>query len=332
MPSWIRLVGDARAVELFGIKLVGVNADNGGKLLLTLVFILAVYLVGKLLRGVAHVVVPGKGKNERIRFWLKQGVQVFTAVILALGVVSIWFDDPTRLTAAVGMITAGLAFALQRVVTAVAGYTVILRGKTFSVGDRIVMGGVRGDVIELRFTQTVIMEMGQAPGEQSDAPALWVRGRQYTGRIVCVSNALIFDQPIYNYTREFPYIWEEMMIPVKFDSKRDEAERIIQQAADRHTVDIQHLSEEALAEMERRYLMKRADLKPQVYWKLTDNWLELSVRFIVEESGIRTVKDRMSREILSRFDEAGIGIASATFELVGVPKIPITYTAERPIT
>ena len=266
----------------------------------------------------SHVVVPGKGKNERIRFWAKQGIQVLTSIILVLGVVSIWFDDPTRLTAAVGMITAGLAFALQRVVTAIAGYVVILRGKTFSVGDRIVMGGVRGDVIELRFTQTVIMEMGQAPGEQLDAPSIWVRGRQYTGRIVCVSNALVFDQPIYNYTREFPDLWEEMTIPVKFDARRDLAERIIQEAAERHTVEIQEMSEEVLREMERRYFMKRADLKPQVYWKLTDNWLDLSVRFIVEESGIRNVKDRMSREILAKFDEAGIGIASATFELVGV--------------
>ena len=235
MPSWIRLVGDTKAVELFGIRLVGVNADNGGKLLLTLVFILIVFLLGKLLSGLAHAVMPGKGRNERVRFWLKQGIQVFTAVLLVLGVISIWFDDPTRLTAAFGMITAGLAFALQRVVTAVAGYIVILRGKTFSVGDRIVMGGVRGDVIELRFTQTVIMEMGQAPGEQSDAPSIWVRGRQYTGRIVCVSNALVFDQPIYNYTRQFPYLWEEMIIPVKFDSKRDKAEQIIREAADRNT-------------------------------------------------------------------------------------------------
>ena len=46
--------------------------------------------------------------------------------------------------------TAGLAFALQNVVTSFAGYFVILRGKTFNVGDRIVMGGVRGDVIAPR--------------------------------------------------------------------------------------------------------------------------------------------------------------------------------------
>ncbi len=44
-----------------------------------------------------------------------------------------------------------------------AGYMVILRGKTFNVGDRIVMGGVRGDMIALDFMQTTIMEMGQPP-------------------------------------------------------------------------------------------------------------------------------------------------------------------------
>ena len=123
-------------------------------------------------------------------------------VLLLLGLASIWFDDPTRLTTALGLVTAGLAFALQRVVTALAGYVLILRGKTFNVGDRIVMGGVRGDVIALGFIQTTIMEMGQPPPVQNADPAMWVQGRQYTGRIVTVSNAKMFDEPVFNYTRE----------------------------------------------------------------------------------------------------------------------------------
>ena len=63
-------------------------------------------------------------------FWSRQAIHLATGVLLLLGLVSIWFDDPTRLTTALGLITAGLAFALQKVVTAVAGYFVILRGKT----------------------------------------------------------------------------------------------------------------------------------------------------------------------------------------------------------
>lgn len=121
--------------------------------------------------------------------------------------VSIWFDDPTRLATALGLVTAGLAFALQKVVTAVADYFVIMRGNTFNVGDRIVMGGVRGDVIALDFTQTTIMEMGQPPPVQGADPAMWVQSREYTGRVVTVTNARIFDEPVFNCTRDFPYLW-----------------------------------------------------------------------------------------------------------------------------
>lgn len=142
------------------------------------------------------------------------------------------------------------------------------------------MGGVRGDVIALDVTQTTIMEMGQPPPVQHAEPAMWVQSRQYTGRIVTVSNARIFDEPVYNYTREFPYLWEEMSVPIKFDADHDRAEHILLEVAGNRTVSISSLGKEALQEMERRYFMKPADMKPKVYYRLTDNWLELTVRFI----------------------------------------------------
>ena len=224
--------------------------------------------------------------------------------------------------------TAGLAFALQKVVTAVAGYFVILRGRTFNVGDRIVMGGVRGDVIALGFTQTTIMEMGQPPPVQGADPAMWVRSREYTGRIVTVTNAKIFDEPVFNYTRDFPFLWEEMALPIAYAADRDRAERILLEAARRHTVPITQMSEDALREMQRRYVMKpRRDDSRRSTIRLTDNWLELTVRFIAQDHGIRGLKDAMSRDILAALDEAGIGIASATFEIVGLPPLRIERNA-----
>ena len=169
MESVIRLVGPERAVEFLGIRLVGINATNGSKLLFTLAFIAAVLLLGALLRRLTRRVLRERD-DVRAEFWVGQGIKVVTAVLLVLGVFSVWFDDPARLTTALGLVTAGLAFALQKVVTAVAGYFVILRGRTFNVGDRIVMGGVRGDVIAVDFTQTTIMEMGQPPPTQEADP------------------------------------------------------------------------------------------------------------------------------------------------------------------
>ena len=317
-------VGPNKAVELFGVKLVGVNADNGGKLLFTLAFAVLVLLISTALKRIAVIVL--RGHHENYRFWTRQAIQVFSAVLLVVGLASIWFDDPTRLATALGLVTAGLAFALQRVVTAVAGYFVILRGKTFSVGDRIVMGGVRGDVIALTFTQTTIMEMGQPPAVQQADPAMWVRARQYTGRLVTVTNAKIFDEPIYNYTREFPFLWEEIALPISYSSDKLRAEQILLDVARRHSLQSTDLGQEALAEMKRRYFMENVTTEPRVYWRITDNWVELTVRFVTSEHGARDVKDKMSREILQALDEVGIGIASATFEIVGLPTLKIDRT------
>lgn len=322
MNDFIRLVGENRSVELLGIKLVGFNVENGSKLLFTVVFILVLFLLTRALRALAGFVLRGRG-NERIAFWTRQAIHITTAALLLLGILSIWFDDPTRLATALGLVTAGLAFALQKVVTAVAGYFVILRGKNFNVGDRITMGGVRGDVIGLGFIQTTIMEMGQPPPVQGADPAMWVKSREYTGRIVTVSNDKIFDQPVYNYTRDFPYIWEELSLPITYTADRRRAENILLEVATRHTVPISSMSEDALREMQRRYFVKPAEMKPKVYYRLTDNWLELTVRFIVKEHGTRVVKDAMSRDILLALDEAGIGVASATFDIVGLPPLRI---------
>lgn len=320
MGNIIQFVGPDNTVVLFGVRLVGVNFDTGKKLLFSIVFVLGVYLLGKLLRTALSAKTWNK-KTKKIRFWTRQGISITLAVIMVVGLVSLWFDKPATLAGAAGMVTAGLAFALQRVVTSFAGYIVILRGNTFSVGDRIRMAGIRGDVISVKFLQTVIMEMGQ-PGDESDDNS-WVHARQYTGRLVHVSNANIFDKPVYNYSHEFPYIWEEMHLPVPYNADRNKAEQILLDTARKHTADVAKMSEDMLRDLEKRYVMSRSELVPQVFWTLTDNWLEMSLRFIVPTSGIRQIKSDMSRDIIAALDQAGIGIASGTYEVVGMPPLKI---------
>jgi small-conductance mechanosensitive channel len=223
----------------------------------------------------------------------------------------------------VGLIGAGLAFALQKVITSFAGYFVILRGKTFNVGDRITMGGVRGDVIALNFIQTVIMEMGQPPAVQQDDPGMWVHSRQYSGRIVTISNAEIFEQPVYNYTRDFPFIWEEMHLPISYQDDRHKAEEIMLAAVRKHTEDISRLAEPELALLKSRYFIEPDQTQPRAFLRITDNWVELSVRFLCRTHDIRGLKDRISREILSNLEAAKIGIASSTYDIVGLPPVRV---------
>ncbi len=185
------------------------------------------------------------------------------------------------------------------------------------------MGGVRGDVIALSFIQTTIMEMGQPPSVQAAEPAMWVHSRQFTGRIVTVSNSQIFDEPVYNYTRDFPYLWDEIHIPISYQADRKRAEEILLTATKRHALSATKVGDKIMQRLTRLYQIGPLDLDPQVYYRLTDNWIELAVRFVVDAHGVRGVKDAISRDVIADFDAAKIGIASGTYEIVGFPPIEI---------
>ena len=96
-----------------------------------------------------HPVETHEGASERRRFWVRQASKLLAFVVLVAGLMVVWVGDTARFATIAGLLTAGIAVALQRVITAMAAYLIILRGRVFTVGDRITIGGVRGDVVRL---------------------------------------------------------------------------------------------------------------------------------------------------------------------------------------
>ena len=112
-------------------------------LALSLVFVAAVLVSSIDLRAALDRFVGSTTEaNVQTKLWARQAVSLLAAVVLIVGLMSVWFSDPARLATAFGLMSAGLAFALQQLVTSGAGYFVILRGANFTVGDRISLGGV----------------------------------------------------------------------------------------------------------------------------------------------------------------------------------------------
>jgi small-conductance mechanosensitive channel len=299
----------------------------GMKVLFTLALLAIVVALRALVSAALRRAHPASREDEareRRRFWMRQASKVAAVLLVAIGLTLIWFDDPSRFATIAGLVTAGVAVALQRVITAMAAYVVILRGRVFTVGDRITMGGIRGDVVNLGLIQTSVLEMGEPPGANSGEPDVWVNARQYTGRIVNVTNDKIFDTPVYNYTREFPYMWEEMHFPIGYDADRERAESILLGVARRHAAAISEAAAPAIDRLRRRYFVPEdPELAPRVFLRMTDNWLELSLRFLAPVHGVRSLKDAMTRDIYQEFKSANLSIASATFEIVGMPELRI---------
>jgi small-conductance mechanosensitive channel len=133
---------------------------------------------------------------------------------------------------------------------------------------------------------------------------------------VRITNDKIFDSPIYNYTRDFPFVWDEMHIPIHHEGQRQVAERILLEIAHKHTDPIAAEARPAIERLRRKYFLPGdIDTGPQLFYRITDNWIEMSLRFISHEPGVRGLKDAMFREILARFAEANVAIASTSTEI-----------------
>ena len=248
-------------MTLFHVRLLGVNAANGEKLLLSAAVVGGVLLIRYLIVWIVRLV-TGEQPNERVAFWTRQGASLIATIVGAVVLISIWFEDTTRLTTAVGLIGAGLAFALQKVVTAFAGYLVILRGKTFTVGDRITMGGVRGDVISLGFLQTRIMEMGEPPAAQSDSDKiLGARAAIYRARRHRDERQSVRRADLQLHAR-IPVHLGRNQDPIGYKTDRRVAETILLDCAREATADIADASKAAHAAIEQRYFIDFGESRP----------------------------------------------------------------------
>lgn len=259
--------------------------------------------------------------DRRSAYWLRKvtGYAIWTVAVLM--VLLIWTEFGRRAGFVAGLLSAGIAFALQNVLGSFAAWVGILAGKVFRVGDRVMMGGVKGDVIDFSPMRTTIMEMGSpGAGEGSD---VWVRARQYTGRVVTVSNKAFFDEPIYNYSKEFDYIWEEITLPLAYDADWEKGRDILLEEIEIATREFRESSAQALSRMAQRYLVQRSELDPQAFIRLTDNWIEVSARFVIPVRSARRIKSDVSERVLRRYAEERISIASVTSRIVGLPPVEV---------
>lgn len=279
-------------------------ADGGspaGRAIYSLVLVVAAAVVA----AVAGRLAARRVDDAYTRYHVRKAVRYAVAVVAFLVLLVIWRPFAGRIGVVLGLTAAGVAFAMQEVIGAVAGWFNIVSGRIYRVGDRVQVAGVRGDVVDITPLRTKILEIGSSTDEQA-----WVRGRQLTGRVVAVSNKSTFTEPVFNYSAAFEHIWEELTVPVALDADWRAAEEIMLDEA--RAASASQEAREAIDAFSRRYPVPRADLEPRVFVRATDNWMELSARFIVPVRTARSVKDELTRRVHERFEAAGIAVASET--------------------
>ncbi len=232
----------------------------------------------------------------------------FLGYIAAFIIVTTVFSDKLGgFTVAFGVAGAGIAFALQEVIASVAGWVAISLGNFYSPGDRVQVGGIRGDVIDVSILRTTLMEIGE-----------WVASDLYTGRIVRVANSFVFKEPVFNYSGDFPFLWDEIVLPVKYGSDWKVARDMLRGLVNEVLVGYAGEVKESWRNVVRQYRVEDANVEPMITLRATDNWIEFTVRYVVDYRKRRWMKDHLFTRILEEVDKSGnrIRLASTTFEMV----------------
>ncbi len=281
-----------------------------GKFVTALIALLVVISIARVVKSSVQRYV----KNVETRYRVRKFITFMSYILVVLLFSVIFSDRLGGLTVAMGVAGAGIAFALQEVIGSIAGWFAITFANFFSTGDRVQLGGIKGDVIDISFLRTTIMEIGE-----------WVKGDLYTGRVVRVANSFVFKEPVFNYSGDFPFLWDEITVPVKYGSDHNAAREILNKIADEVVGDFSKKAVEAWEEMLTKYLLEDAGVEPMVTVVANDNWMEFTVRYVVNFKARRKTKDQLFTRILDEFEKTDgkVAFASATFQLVEAPTFDV---------
>jgi small-conductance mechanosensitive channel len=188
-----------------------------------------------------------------------------------------------------GLLAAGVAIALREPLLSLAGRLAIFAGHMYNAGDRIDINQMSGDVIDIGFFYTRMLEIGS-----------WVGGDQYSGRITLIPNSMIFGTPIMNYTLPFSRIWDEVQLPITYDSNMEACVRILTEVGEQYTRQYLQGAEKELEEMRHQFLMPQLKLDPEVYVKVTSNCLQLTMRYLVDAKKRRQASSFIYKEVFRR--------------------------------
>jgi small-conductance mechanosensitive channel len=289
------------------------------KLILSAIVLLASFGLRRLLYLLVVTRLPSDSQHV---YTIRKVTHYLVNTLAALLIFGIWVQHVGDLSVALGILGAGLAFALQEIIGSIAGWVTIITGQPFTIGDRVETGGIRGDVVDIGLLRTKLMEIGN-----------WLGGDHNTGRIVTVSNAFIFKEPLFNYSRHLKYIWDEASVPVTYESDWRRAIQIMIDAVQQHPLyqELLPKAQEQRRRTRREYAIKITPLEPRVFVRLTDNWIELGLVYPVDTDSRRTFRSEISQQTLAGFAAAGITVASQTMAIVQFPPTVLTkLSPDRP--
>ena len=155
--------------------------------------------------------------NVKIFFQTAKYILIF---LLAVFAILSYAGSLAGIGLTAGLLSAALGWALQRPITGIAGWIMVVITRPFEIGDRVIMGTIKGDVKDITLTHIYINEIGGT-----------IASEESSRRIILIPNSKLFEQDIINYTKEGDFILDQVVFHVTFESDIEEAKKIALEAA-----------------------------------------------------------------------------------------------------
>lgn len=268
----LAFVGDLSSFEVRAIETAG--------LVLVLVIV----------RELLLLIVRGQTRDARVRYHWSKGITYAVVVLGVFGIGRVWFVGLGSIATFVGLVGAGLVIALKEPVSNFAAWGFMLWRRPFVIGDRIEIGAHAGDVIDQTLLEFSILEIGN-----------WIRSDQSTGRVIHIPNGRLWVEPVANYTRGFPYLWNEIDVVITFESDWRRAKELLLTIAERHGHELSGAAEQEVLTQSRRFMIFYSTLAPTVYTRATERGVMLTIRYLCEVRRRRDTEQAIWEGVLTAF-------------------------------
>lgn len=181
--------------------------------------------------------------------------------VLMLGLVVVWGSAIQSFALSIVALSAALVLATKELILCVSGSVLRASSGAYSVGDRIEIGGVRGDVIDIALLSTTLLEVGA--------------GHQRTGRSVTVPNSMLLGGKLVNETFMDKYVLHVVEVPVAMDADWEAAERALLAAAREVCSEHVQPARRFMDQLAKQHGLPHLSAEPRVLLSLTDKPGEL---------------------------------------------------------
>ena len=246
------------------------------KLTVSLFLIALIFLISKITSRVVYMQTQAQGE----RYNLLRVIRFLAIVFSSIVVISFLFQNLYAAAVSFGLISLVLGFALQAPITSFIAWIYLVFRRTYLVGDRIQIKGLRGDVVSISYLDTSILECN---GD-------YLGNDRSSGRVVKFPNSLVLREEVINYSGpDIPFIWNEIPVQIAYTSDLQFVEECLLSAAIRDF-------EESYPQLAN---LKNKQWKPAVYLRInTFAWMEAVVSYPVKPKDATERRNRILKYAL----------------------------------